>query len=237
MRRLCPPYVFLTPRDVKNSLFCTIFIPMAKHTGTNMAININHIKENVRKYHSGEVSGHDWGHISRVHANAVNIAAAYPDADISVVECAALMHDVADHKIISPENMPQTLAMMESWLREAGGDDAFVHAVMLICGNISFSKRNTNTSLPIEGLIVQDADRLDATGAVGIARAFAFGGARGRAMYSSGGKDDTVSHFYEKLLKLKDMMNTAEGRRMAGHRHDFMERFLEEFFRECGRDD
>lgn len=207
---------------------------MTKQGKTNMGINIELIKEKVRQYHAGEASGHDWGHISRVHANAVKIAAAYPEADKYVVECAALMHDVADHKIVSQENMPQTLAMMETWLREAGGSDTFVHTVMLICGNISFSKRDTNATLPIEGLIVQDADRLDAIGAVGIARAFAFGGAHGRAIYSPGSKDDTVSHFHEKLLKLKDMMNTDAGRDMACRRHAFMERFLEEFMHECG---
>lgn len=199
-----------------------------------MGINIGLIRKKVKEYHSGEASGHDWGHVARVHANAVNIAAAYPDADISVVECAALMHDVADHKLVSADDLPKVLATMESWLREAGGSDGFVRMVMLICANISFSKRESNAPLPPEGLIVQDADRLDAIGAAGIARAFAFGGAHGRAIYAPGGKDDTISHFYEKLLKLKDMMNTAEGRRMAVHRHDFMERFLEEFFRECG---
>ena len=149
---------------------------MIKQGNTNMGINIELIKEKVRQYHADEASGHDWGHISRVHANAVKIAAAHPEADKYVVECSALMHDVADHKIVS----------------------------------------------------------LDAIGAVGIARAFAFGGAHGRAIYSPVGKDDTVSHFHEKLLKLKDMMNTDAGRDMACRRHAFMERFLEEFMHECG---
>ena len=103
---------------------------------------------------------------------------------------------------------------------------------MHICTNLSFSSSSTNQPLPIEGQIVQDADRLDALGAIGIARAFAYGGAHGREMYREGSKDDTISHFYDKLLRLKDLMNTRQGRRMARQRHRFTESFLDEFLKE-----
>lgn len=195
-------------------------------------MNIQFLHSKIKARHSGEASGHDFAHVMRVAANAEKIVRAYPDADREVVVAAALMHDVADHKLVPPGERDETLEMMRRWLAEAGSRPDQSEKVMLICTNISFSSSDTNLPLPIEGLIVQDADRLDAIGATGIARAFAYGGAHGREIYREGSKNDTISHFYEKLLLIKDRMNTRQGRRMARQRHKFLESFLSEFFKE-----
>lgn len=195
-------------------------------------MNIQILLAKVKAYHSGENSGHDFSHIQRVLNNALKIGRAYSEADQDVIKAAALLHDVADHKLVSPGKTDETLAMMHLWLEEAGAEPAQTKKVMHICTNLSFSTSSTNQPLPIEGQIVQDADRLDALGAIGIARAFAYGGVHGREMYREGSKNDTVSHFYDKLLRLKDLMNTRQGRRMARQRHRFTESFLDEFLKE-----
>ena len=195
-------------------------------------MNTQFLAAKVKKRLASEGSGHDFSHVARVVSNAEKILCAHPEADRDTVVPAALLHDVADHKLVAPEEQQQTLQTMRLWLEEAEATSRQVETVMHICTNLSFSCRDTNLPLPIEGLIVQDADRLDAIGAIGIARAFAFGGSRGREIYRKGSKDDTVSHFYEKLLQVKDLMNTRQGRRMARRRHKFLETFLSEFFRE-----
>ena len=195
-------------------------------------MDLMYIENKVRQYHSSDTTGHDFSHIERVKNTALKIAAYYPDADIDIICCAALLHDVADHKLINKEDTDRVIAMMRSWIEEAGGSDTATRHILHICQNISFSSRDKNESLSLEGQIVQDADRLDAIGAIGIARTFAYGGAKGRKMYNDNGRD-TLSHFYEKLLVIKELMNTHIGRQMAIERHLFMEEFLSHFYDEC----
>ena len=195
-------------------------------------MDLMYIENKARQYHSSDTSGHDFSHIERVKNTALKIAIHYPDVDTDVICCAALLHDVADHKIIKAEDTDRVINMMRNWIYEAGGSNTIARHILHICQNISFSTRDKNDSLSLEGQIVQDADRLDALGAIGIARTFAYGGAKGRKMYADNG-NDTLSHFYEKLLMIKELMNTHIGRQMAIERHLFMEKFLSHFYEEC----
>lgn len=197
-------------------------------------MDILYIENKVKDWHRGESSGHDFSHIERVRNNARKIALHYPHADVNVVICAALLHDVADHKLIDINSRDGVYEMMEKWIKEAGGDAITTQHIIHICQNISYSTRDKNKSLSIEGQIVQDADRLDAIGAIGIARTFAYGGAKSRPMYGEEDGNDTISHFYEKLLNIKEMMNTPIAHQMAKERHLFMEEFLSRFYDECG---
>lgn len=199
----------------------------------------------IREKLAGDSSGHDWWHIDRVRRNAVHIARD-EGADLYVVELAALLHDVADWKFHGGDDSigPQTA---RDWLTRHEVDPTVIDHVCEIIATVSFKGAGVATEMStIEGKCVQDGDRLDAIGAVGIARAFAFGGHFGRAIYdpdvppeqhqtfaaykSKGGP--TINHFYEKLLLLKDRMQTATGRRLATERHQFMEQFLDQFFGE-----
>ena len=163
----------------------------------------------------------------------------------SIVELAALLHDIADWKAHSGDSTAGPRAA-EEWLHSLAVDREVIERVCHIIANISFKGAAVEQlPLTLEGQVVQDADRLDAMGAIGIARAFAYGGAKGRAIYDpevrpiehstpeaylKGGT--SVNHFYEKLLLLKDRMNTATGRAMAQNRHQFMEEYLQQFFAE-----
>ncbi len=199
----------------------------------------------IREKLAGDSSGHDWWHIDRVRRNAVHIARD-EGAEIYVVELAALLHDVADWKFHGGDDSigPRTA---RDWLTRHEVPPTVIDHVCEIIATVSFKGAGVATEMStIEGKCVQDGDRLDAIGAVGIARAFAFGGHFGRAMYdpdvppeqhqtfaaykSKGGP--TINHFYEKLLLLKDRMQTATGRRLATERHQFMEQFLDQFFGE-----
>ena len=199
----------------------------------------------IREKLAGDSSGHDWWHIDRVRRNAVHIARD-EGADLYVVELAALLHDVADWKFHGGDDSigPRTA---RDWLTRHEVAPTVIDHVCEIIATVSFKGAGVATEMStIEGKCVQDGDRLDAIGAVGIARAFAFGGHFGRAMYdpdvapeqhqtfaaykSKGGP--TINHFYEKLLLLKDRMQTATGRRLATERHQFMEQFLDQFFGE-----
>lgn len=198
--------------------------------------------EHVRALMAGESSGHDWQHIQRVRQTALGIAR-QEGADLAVVELAALLHDVADWKFAGGDASAAPQAARQ-WLAARGADAAIIDHVAAIVGSLSFKGAGVSTPMAtLEGQIVQDADRLDALGAVGIARAFAYGGHKGQAMhdpelppqphdsfeaYKRGG-GTTINHFYEKLLLLKDRMNTATGRRLAAERHRFLEQFLEQF--------
>jgi uncharacterized protein len=188
-------------------------------------------------------SGHDWWHIARVRALARTIAA-HEGADVFVCELAALVHDLADAKIAGDE--AAGLARVRGWLAEHGADAATTDRVMAIIETMSFAGGTKPAPATLEGRVVQDADRLDAIGAIGIARAFAYGGSRGRLMYDPdvppqqyrdaaayhASAAPTISHFYEKLLLLKGRMNTAYARRLAEARHRYMQAFLDEFFAE-----
>ena len=203
---------------------------------------INKAVAYVQDFFAEDHSGHDAQHTLRVWRTAKRIAAE-EGADQLTVQLAALLHDVDDRKL-SPETW-QEKRHARQFMQESGVDEAVQGHVLSIISSISFSAGLVPDTL--EGKIVQDADRLDAMGAIGIARTFAYGGSHGRTMYDPAEKPDehmsrqeyaartssSINHFYEKLLKLKDEMNTPAGRAMAQQRHAYMEAYLQEFFEEC----
>lgn len=179
---------------------------------------IERAKEYIREIFKNNADGHDFNHSIRVYENARNIAAGYPACDRLVVSLAALLHDVDDHKLFSTENNQNARAFLQS--QSVGQDE--IERICAVINAVSFSKNRGKRPESLEGQIVQDADRLDAIGAIGIARTFAFGGKNGRSIESS------LQHFHDKLLLLKDEMNTEEAKRIAEIRHSYMEGFLTE---------
>ena len=193
----------------------------------------------------GAEGGHDWWHIYRVWQTAKSIAAE-ENANLLVVELAALLHDIADSKFHNGDEEIGP-AKAANFLRSIGvSEDTILH-VQQIIRNMSFKASLGEVCFHSKELaIVQDADRLDAIGAIGIARAFSYGGFKQREFYNPAvppnlnmSKDEyknstapTINHFYEKLLLLKDKMNTAAGRRIAEQRHQFMELYLDQFYSE-----
>jgi uncharacterized protein len=201
--------------------------------------------EHIRATMSGDSSGHDWWHIYRVWQMARRLAIE-ERADLRVVELAALLHDIADWKFHDGDLSVGPRKAGE-WLDSLGAPADVRGRVVEIVSRVSFKGAGVPDEMPcLEGRIVQDADRLDAIGAVGIARAFAYGGHAGRLMYDPDHPPEmhdsaeayrkrggpTINHFYEKLLLLKNRMHTEAGRRLAAERHRFMEGFLERFFSE-----
>lgn len=182
--------------------------------------------EYARECFANDASGHDFYHTMRVYHTALRIAEE-EGADSQIVALTALLHDVDDHKL--PPDTFESKGKATAFLRENGASEVLTTSVVQIISEISFSTGCVPTT--IEGKCVQDADRLDAIGAIGVARAFAYGGSRGRAMYDPEGNDDstTVAHFYQKLLLLKDRMNTCTGKRMAEERHQYTSVFLDKF--------
>lgn len=202
-------------------------------------------EHHVRQLLEGEGSGHDWWHIYRVRNTALTLCKAEA-ADPFVVELSALLHDIADHKFhdgnteIGPRKAGE-------WLQRLGVDLTIIDHVKQIIKDLSFKGADVATPMKtMEGKIVQDADRLDAIGAIGIARAFAYGGHKNRELYNpeqaptrhtsfSAYKNDigpTINHFYEKLMLLKDRMNTTSAKKIAEERHLFMEQYLQQFYTE-----
>lgn len=199
----------------------------------------------VREKLHGDSSGHDWWHIERVRQNALRLARD-EGADLFVVELAALLHDIADWKFHDGDDTVGPRAARD-WMEQNDVGAKTIDEVCEIIATLSFKGAGVSTEMrTIEGRCVQDGDRLDAIGAIGIARAFAFGGHFGRAMYDpdvppeehqtfaayKSKSGPTINHFYEKLLLLKDRMQTASGKRLALERHQFMEEFLIQFFSE-----
>ncbi len=166
--------------------------------------------------------GHDLEHSLRVYHNALKIAEDHPECDRMIVSLAALLHDVDDHKLFDTTDNRNARYFLEN--NHVDGED--IEKICKIINGVSFSKNKGNHPETIEGKIVQDADRLDAMGAIGIARTFAYGGKNGRSLESS------LQHFEDKLLLLKDMMNTEEAGRMAEERHAYMMEFLNEYHKE-----
>jgi len=194
-----------------------------------MEIKLNKVKKYVKSILMFETTGHDFYHAKRVMNNAVQISKNM-DIDLNIVRIAALTHDLIDKKVTS--DIMKSINDLEKTLFEIGYPNNDVVTVIHIIKNISYSKGSIPDSL--EGKIVQDADRLDAIGAIGIARTFAYGGKNNRMIYNPESKDglDSVSHFYDKLLKLKDLMNTKEARKIAEKRTAYMVDFLNKFYLE-----
>jgi uncharacterized protein len=206
---------------------------------------IEKIAREVKQKFEGEGTGHDWWHIYRVWKMAMRIGEA-EKADMSIVNLGALLHDIADWKFHDGDDSVGPKAAREMLERHDALEDV-IQRVCAIVGEVSFKGAGVETKpSTLEGEVVQDADRLDALGAIGIARAFAYGGYAGRTLYNpdikpvmhkdkesySKSNGPTINHFYEKLLLLKDRMNTKTGRAIAEERHVFLETYLELFYRE-----
>jgi uncharacterized protein len=198
----------------------------------------------VKQEFSQDSSGHDWWHIYRVWKNALAICE-YEKADSFIVQLAALLHDLDDWKF--NDSLDETPHRAKAWLDSFNLDPSIVDRVCNIIKHISFKGANVENPMDsLEGFIVQDADRLDAIGAIGIARAFAYGGWKNRPIYDplsppqmhvtfeqyKNSNSATVNHFYEKLLLLKEKMNTPTARRIAEERHEYMEGYLRQFMDE-----
>ncbi len=196
----------------------------------------------VRERQEGEGSGHDWTHTSRVWNLALLIANA-EGGDTYAVSLAALLHDIGDWKLFDGDEAAGQ-AEVRGIMEQHNVDPAVISHVLTIISEVSFYGGGTPRPMStLEGEIVQDADRLDAIGAIGIARCFAYGGSRDRLIYDpeytprtemteaeyKANKGDSISHFHEKLLLLKDLMNTKRGRELAEQRHEVMLRFLADF--------
>jgi uncharacterized protein len=205
----------------------------------------------VRDKFLNEGSGHDWAHIRRVWHVARALAQQTPQADPLVTELGALLHDVADWKFHNGDEEAGPRAARQ-WLESQQAEEAVIQRVEAIIREISFKGLGVATPMStVEGELVQDADRLDAIGAIGVARAFAYGGHKGRPLHDPAvppiqhdsfesykqNTAPTINHFYEKLLHLRERLNTPAARRVAEERHQFMERFLEQFLREWDSQD
>lgn len=201
------------------------------------------IESRVRQRMKADAAGHDWWHVDRVRRTALAICR-QEGGDADRVELIALLHDVDDWKLKEDR---KTRRLADEWLIELGVSPAESEELCRIIDRISFKGLGVaDVVLPLEGQIVQDADRLDAIGAIGIARCFAYGGAKGRAICDPGHpprqhasfeeyqaeNGPSLNHFHEKLLHLKDRLNTRTAREMAQERHAFLEQFLRQFQRE-----
>lgn len=201
----------------------------------------------VKQELKGAEGGHDWFHVERVYKNALLISE-NENANKTIVALGALLHDIADSKFHDgDESIGPRKA--NAFLQTQGVSQNTITQVIKIIENVSFKGGNTIKTFHSKELeVLQDADRLDAIGAVGIARTFNYGGFKNRAIYDPSIKPDlnmsaaqykaskapTINHFYEKLLLLKDKMNTVSGKKIAQKRHEFMEKFLEQFYQEWG---
>jgi len=179
-------------------------------------------------------SGHDWWHLHRVRNLALYIHEEENTGDKITIEIAALLHDIDDKKFRKGQGL-KAETIISDLLQEFGVAEGLINEVIRINKYISFSSDARNIIKSPEFSIVQDADRLDAIGAIGVARAFNYGGFRNNAIYipetkGSETNASTIGHFYDKLLKLKDMMNTSTAKKLAEKRHSFLEKFLSEFY-------
>lgn len=205
---------------------------------------INECKKAAYEVYDTFDASHDIDHIRRVMKNAEEICMTEPTVNEYVVTLGVLLHDIDDPKYKEEHNLTA-----KEILETNGAEEKLVEQVLACIESVSFSGGNAREITSVEGAIIRDADRLDAIGAVGIARAFAFGGAKGRKLYV---RDEvarnqmseaeyreketaTVTHFYEKLLLLKDLMVTNEGKRLAEQRHQYMVGFLEQLVGEIGQ--
>ena len=179
-----------------------------------------------------DATGHDWWHVDRVRKIALGIGEK-EGGDLFVIELAALLHDISDHKF-NGGDYSKGATLAKKFLRDLDVNERMAAHVANIIERLSFSA-NKGPMETVEGKIVQDADRLDAIGAIGIARCFATGCKFGQPIFvpSEPNGKHSIGHFYEKLLLLKDRMNTETGKELAKDRHEFMEEYLRQFFSEC----
>lgn len=206
---------------------------------------LKRIEAFAQSFHTGEATGHDWFHIQRVTKLARKIAE-IENVDLFKVSVVALLHDIADYKLNNGDENSGFIKITD-FLKSVGLNDNEIQSVITDIKNISFKGGNNKVeSQSMESKIVQDADRLDALGAIGIARTFAYGGSKKRVLYDPEIKPllnqsaeeyknstaPTINHFYEKLLLLKDHMNTNAAKEIAKERHQFLEIFLEQFYKE-----
>lgn len=204
---------------------------------------INAALEFVRNTFNDDYSGHDYFHTLRVYKMSTRIAE-QENANLIIVQLAALLHDVDDIKL-SPETYVNKGRAVD-FLRKHGVSEAMIKTICNIIGEVSFKGTDSVTPETIEGRCVQDADRLDAIGAIGIARAFAYGGNHNRIIHDPEIKPDvnmdadkyqshistTINHFYEKLFQLKDLMNTDTAKKISEQRDDYMRTYISEFLDE-----
>ena len=202
-------------------------------------------EEMVKERLSADSSGHDWWHISRVRKLAIRLAKA-EGADPFIVEMSALLHDICDWKF-NGGNEKAGLAIVQSFLNSISLPLVDQNKILGIIGAVSYKGAGLKDEMPtLEGRVVQDADRLDALGAIGIARTFAYGGNHQQSMHEPGlmptmhssfeeyktKRSSSINHFYEKLFLLKDRMHTATGKKMAISRHEYMQKFVDTFLLE-----
>ena len=190
-------------------------------------------------------NGHDIFHIKRVVKNA-QLLAEKEGGNIFLIEMSAWLHDVGDYKL--HDGVEKHTEIIPAFLQSISVDEQMIEQILTIITSISFKGGFNDSPRSLEAKIVQDADRLDALGAIGIARAFAYGGSKNRLLYNPNQKVEihtdftsyknsnapTLNHFYEKLLKLKDLMHTQTAKQMAEERHKFMESYLIQFYKEWG---
>ncbi|RZP15917.1 MAG: HD domain-containing protein [Flavobacteriales bacterium] len=207
---------------------------------------INRVIKFVKKELQNAEGGHDWFHVERVYKNTLLISK-NEKVDLFVVSLGALLHDIADAKFHhGDETIGPKIA--REFLVSEGVSEKIIEQVVAIIENVSFKGGNKQQTYFSDELnVVQDADRLDAIGAIGIARCFNYGGFKNRKLYDpkvkpnlkltpkeyKNSKAPTLNHFYEKLLLLKDKMNTKTGKKIAQNRHHYMEQFLKQFYKEC----
>lgn len=206
---------------------------------------VEQIQNEIRGQFEGEATGHDWHHIMRVFNTATYIQSK-EGGDLEVVQLAALLHDISDHKF-NGGKLDEGGKVASEILQRHNAPQALIDKVRYIVDNVSFKGAKTTSEMnSLEGKIVQDADRLDAIGAIGIARTFAYGGHKNQPIYEPEGnielhesfeayanaKTSSVHHFYEKLLLLAERLNTPTGIELGKQRHQIMEQFLADFHHE-----
>ena len=201
------------------------------------------MKQYAKRVLDSDTSGHDWSHIERV-VNTTKTIAQEEGADLFICEAAALLHDVIDDKIVKDPIV--ALKELKEFLTSIEITYEQIDAIESIITRMSFKNHKEQQELSLEGKVVQDADRLDAIGAIGIARVMCYSGSTGRPIHRPelkprdeltpeeyrNGESTAIMHFYEKLLKLKDLMNTKYGNELAKGRHAFLEMYLEQFYEE-----
>ncbi len=207
---------------------------------------MNLVESFVRSCCLGDASGHDWWHIARVRGLALKIASK-EGGNLKIIENASLLHDAVDWKFHTAKEQESQKKLILELLQKLSFSDEDISHILEIMDNVSFKGSGEKSEMrTLEGQIVQDADRLDALGAIGVARTFAYGGNKGQAMHDpllavnthhnfeeyKNKKTTSINHFYEKLFLLKDLMNTETAKSMAIERHEYMQGFVDRFLSE-----